>query len=85
MGLVGEVVETAADVFPAALRLAESIAANPPMCIRTLTTSLRMVHQQNMERALWREADAQSQTYATAEFKNNVTAMMNKTKKPKKQ
>lgn len=40
------------DVLPAALRLADDIATNSPVAIRTLTTSLRLVHQDNLERAL---------------------------------
>lgn len=79
IGLVGEVVATPADVLPAALKLAESIASNSPVAIRTLTTSLRMRHQNDLERALWREADAQAQSYATKELKENVQALINKT------
>ena len=70
--------ESAADVLPAALKLASSIAANSPVAIRTLTMSLRMHHQQDMERALWREADAQVQSYATKELRDTVVAMKNK-------
>jgi enoyl-CoA hydratase/carnithine racemase len=79
LGLVGQLVDAATDVLPAAIKLAEDIASNPPAAVRTLTTSLRMRHQDNLERALFREADAQAQTYATAELRENVSALRNKT------
>jgi len=85
IGLVGEVVDQPADVLPAALKLANSIASNSPVAIRTLTTSLRMRHQDNLERALYREADAQAQSYGTSELRENVTAIMNKTANRNKQ
>ena len=83
MGLVGDLVESADAVLPAAMALAESIASNSPLCIRTLTTSLRMRHQDNMERALWREADAQAQTYATTELREGVMKLKNRASKKK--
>jgi enoyl-CoA hydratase/carnithine racemase len=84
LGLVGELVESSGDVLPAALKLAASIASQPPVAVRTLTTSLRLHHQNDMERALWREADAQALCYATTQLKDNVTAMINKSKNKKK-
>jgi len=80
LGLVGELVESASDVLPAALKLASSLAALPPTAVRTLVTSLRLHHQNDLERALWREADAQAQCYATQQLKDNVQAMIDKSK-----
>lgn len=66
------------------MELAQKIAANPPTAVRTLTRSLRFPAEDDIERALWREADSQALCYAEPEFLERVTAMKNKASSKKK-
>ncbi len=78
MRLVSECVETPEDVLPAALKIAESIAANPRVAVETTLLTLRKQQEQymiGMSNALAREADAQAACYATQDLLDNVTAM----------
>lgn len=83
MKLVASVEEK---VMDASLALAKNIAHQSPVAIRTLTKTLRMWQEDkpSLERALWREADAQAQCYASQEYLQRVNAIRDKVKADKK-
>ena len=56
--------------------LAAQIAAHSSPVVRTTTRTLRMAQEEQMERALQREADAQAVCYASPEFRARLEAMM---------
>ena len=79
MGLVLEAVE-GDQVLPRTLELAKKIASNAPIAVRTCTRTLRMAADEGMDRAAWREADAQAQCYAGADLAEGVAAIAAKRK-----
>lgn len=56
--LVSQVQEDGPSAQAEALALAERIAAQSPVAVRTLVRSLRRKQEEGLEAALWREADA---------------------------
>lgn len=79
-GIVLDAVE-AGQVLPAALALAERIAAAGPVAVRTTLLTLRtQADAAGLEAALWREADAQAQCYATRDLAEGVEAVAAKRK-----
>jgi enoyl-CoA hydratase/carnithine racemase len=79
-GIVLDAVE-AGQVLPAALALAERIAAAGPVAVRTTLRTLRtQADAAGLEAALWREADAQAQCYATSDLAEGVEAVAAKRK-----
>lgn len=79
IGLVLEAVDEA-NVLAHACSLAEKIAAQAPVAVRGCVRSLRMQHDESFDRALWREADAQSYCYSGPDLKEGVAAIAAKRK-----
>lgn len=79
LGLVAESVETA-DVVPRTLDLARRMAAAGPVAVRSTVRSLRLLADEGLERALWREADAQAHCYSTADLRRGIEAVRTKSK-----
>lgn len=79
LGLVAESVETDR-VLPRTLELARSMAAAGPVAVRSTVRSLRMLADEGLERALWREADAQAHCYATDDLRRGIEAVRTKSK-----
>lgn len=79
MGLVLEALEED-KVVPRAMELADRIAAQAPVAVRSAVRSLRLLADEGMDRALWREADAQSYSYSGADLKEGVAATAGKRK-----
>jgi enoyl-CoA hydratase/carnithine racemase len=78
-GLVAESVDDA-EVLPRAMELAAQIAANAPVAVRSCARSLRMQVDDGLDRALWREADAQSYCYSGPDLFEGVNAVAGKRK-----
>eukprot|EP00931_Biecheleriopsis_adriatica_P122014 TRINITY_DN97041_c0_g1_i1.p1 TRINITY_DN97041_c0_g1~~TRINITY_DN97041_c0_g1_i1.p1 ORF type:complete len:279 (-),score=68.50 TRINITY_DN97041_c0_g1_i1:75-911(-) len=57
-----------------AMLLAERMAAQAPVAVRTLVRSLRRKQEEGLEAALWREADAQAHCYNTPDMKEGLKA-----------
>jgi enoyl-CoA hydratase len=79
LGLVVEAVEDT-EVLPKSLALASRIAEQAPIAVRSCVRSLRMQHDEGLDRALWREADAQSYCYSGVDLKEGVQAVAEKRK-----
>lgn len=79
LGLVAEAVDTE-DVLPRTLELARRMAAAGPVAVRSTVRSLRMLADEGLERALWREADAQAHCYSTADLRSGIEAVRTKSK-----
>jgi enoyl-CoA hydratase/carnithine racemase len=77
LGIATEAVPRA-DVLPRATALARRIAEAAPVAVRSTVRSLRLQHEPALEKALWREADAQAHCYATADLRRGVAAVRNK-------
>ena len=58
--------------------LARRISAAAPLATRTCVRSLRMKQEEGMDKALWREADAQAQTYISSDLAEGVSATAEK-------
>lgn len=71
IGLVSEVLPQD-KVLARAMEIAESIAEKAPTTVQALTRTLRLNTEINIERALWREADAQAQCYADPQFSKDI-------------
>jgi enoyl-CoA hydratase/carnithine racemase len=67
-----------AEVLTRALELAGEIAAAGPIAVRSTVRSLRLHHDDVLERALWREADAQAHCYASADLRRGIEAVREK-------
>lgn len=67
-----------ADVLPAALELAEQIAASSPMVVRQLRETLAGSATATLDEQLGREAAAQAVNYASDEFVEGLTAVREK-------
>jgi len=63
-----------------AMKLAEKIAAQSPVAVRSTVRSLREKQGQGLELALWREADAQSYGYSTPDCIEGINAVAEKRK-----
>lgn len=61
-----------------AVALAAKMSRQAPVAVRATVRTLRMQVDEGFERALWREADAQAQTYATADLAEGVEAVASK-------
>jgi len=61
-----------------AMRLAERMAAQAPVAVRATVRSLRQKQDLGLESALWREADAQSYGYSTADCREGIEAVAEK-------
>lgn len=65
MGLVAEAVDKD-HVLPRATALATRMAEASPVAVRTCVRTLRSAHDRGLDQALWREAEAQADSYASA-------------------
>lgn len=74
MGLVAQCAD-AADTLNAAVQMGTRIAAAGPVAVRTCVRSLRLEQERDLERALWREADAQAQCYATEDLREGIQSL----------
>ena len=82
-GLVLEAVaeeEGSNNTLARATALAEQIAQQGPISVQTCVRSLRMAQDEGLEKAVWREADAQAQCYASADLLEGVQAVGEKRK-----
>jgi len=64
----------------AAMELAARIASQGPIAVRATVRSLRMKQDEGLDRALWREADAQSYGYSTEDCREGIEAVAEKRK-----
>ena len=78
LGLVMETADSGDACVDRAMALAETITQNSPVATRTCIRSLRMSQDEGLDRALWREADAQAQTYITQDLAEGVSATAEK-------
>ena len=67
-------------VLPHTLKLARKMAAQGPVAVQTCVRSLRCGQEDMLNRALWREAEAQATCYATEDLKNGIDAVQNRRK-----
>lgn len=79
LGLVAESVAPE-QVLPRSLDLARRMAAAAPVAVRGTVRSLRLLADEALERALWREADAQAHCYSTADLRRGIEAVRDKSK-----
>jgi len=82
IGLVAEAVsadeEEGEAAVARAIELAARMAAQAPVAVRATVRTLRLGTEDGLERALWREADAQAQSYASADLAEGVDALLEK-------
>jgi len=71
----GLVARTAEDPLEAAVEAASAMASAAPIAVRTCVRSLRLKQDVGLEQALWREADAQAQCYASSDLGEGVEAV----------
>ena len=64
----------------AAMELAARIASQGPIAVRATVRSLRMKQDEGLDKALWREADAQSYGYSTEDCREGIEAVAEKRK-----
>ena len=79
IGLVLESLEKD-EVIPRAEQLAHQIASASPIAVRSCIRTLRLEADTNLDKALWREADAQSYCYASKDMEEGLRAIKAKTK-----
>ena len=81
MGMALEAFDGGAEECVAAtMKIAERIANGAPIAVQGTTKSLRMRQDVGLDQALQREADAQAQCYASADYLEGVTAVIEKRK-----
>lgn len=79
-GLVLEAVEGEDALMRTAMELAEKIAGNGPVAVRSCVRTLRMESEGELQRALMREADAQAYCYSGPDLVEGVEAVAGKRK-----
>ncbi|CAE8708393.1 unnamed protein product, partial [Polarella glacialis] len=72
--LVSQVAADGPGAQAEAMAIAERMAAQAPVAVRSLVRSLRMKQDQGLEAALWREADAQAHCYNTPDMREGLKA-----------
>ena len=77
IGLVMQALPTE-EVLPAAMKLAKDLGSASPIAVRTATRTLRSQLADGLDSALWREADAQAQCYASADMLEGINAIVEK-------
>jgi enoyl-CoA hydratase/carnithine racemase len=77
LGLANES-RPAAEVLPRALEIAEEMAAASPQAVRATVRTLRNRQDDLLERALWREADAQAHNYASDDLREGIASIREK-------
>ena len=76
--LVTHVTADGESAFREAMALAKRISEQSPIAVRATVRSLRMKQDVGLERALWREADAQSYGYSSPDFVEGLAAIREK-------
>eukprot|EP00439_Symbiodinium_sp_Y106_P055154 s2205_g7.t1 len=74
--LVSQVAPDGPTAQAQAMELAERIALQAPVAVRSLVRSLRRKQEEGLEAALWREADAQAHCYATHDLSEGLKASL---------
>ena len=80
IGMVAEVQPTGEETLEAALKMARKMASAAPLAVRTCVRSIRLAQDDGLDRALWREADAQAQVWNSNDLKDGVAALVEKRK-----
>jgi len=78
IGLALKVYDSPEECLQGAISLAGRMAKAAPIAVRSCARSLRMAQDDGLEKALWREADAQSQCYNTDDLKDGIEAVAEK-------
>ena len=78
--LVSQITADGASCQEAAMALAGRIASQAPVAVRATVRSLRIKQNEGLDKALWREADAQSYGYSTDDCKEGIEAVAAKRK-----
>ena len=78
IGLVSEITESPEACVERSVALARQMCAAAPLAVRTCVRSLRMQQDEGLDRALWREADAQSQVYNSKDYTEGLDALVEK-------
>ena len=78
--LVSQTAPDADSCKKAAMELAQRIAAQAPVAVRATVRSLRIKQDEGLDKALWREADAQSYGYSTEDCSEGIEAVAAKRK-----
>jgi enoyl-CoA hydratase len=77
IGILNRAVPTD-DVFPNAMKLAETIAANAPIAVRATKAAIRRGLALTVREAAREEAVAQAETLATADCAEGIAALLAK-------
>mmetsp|Transcript_10775 Transcript_10775/g.19030 ORF Transcript_10775/g.19030 Transcript_10775/m.19030 type:complete len:297 (+) Transcript_10775:121-1011(+) len=80
IGLVSDVYDSPEACVDGAVAMASRMAGAAPVAVRTCVRSVRLAQDLNLDRALWREADAQAQCYVTDDLKNGIESVAAKRK-----
>jgi len=75
IGLVLEAVE-ADQVLPTAIKIASEIASQSPVAVKSLVRALRAKQNIGLEASLLSEADSQAHSYAAADIKEGIGAIV---------
>lgn len=78
IGLVADTFDSPEACVAGAQEIAAKMASAGPVAVRTCVRSLRMAQEEGLDRALWREADAQAQCYVTHDYYDGVEAIAEK-------
>ena len=80
MGLVAASLPDAAAAHEEALGICRRIAKQSPLAVRATVATLRQANDFGLDAALQREADAQAQSYASADYAEGLAALREKRK-----
>ena len=76
VGLVAQVSEDGDAALEDACELAQRMAQAAPLAVRGCVRSLRMKQDEGLDRALWREADAQAQVWNSRDMREGLDALV---------
>jgi len=76
LGMVAECCETPEETVEAAVALATRMASQGPLAVRTAVRSLRLGQDDGLDRALWREADAQAEVWNSSDLTEGLDALV---------
>jgi enoyl-CoA hydratase/carnithine racemase len=80
IGMIAEMHDTPEKTMEAALNIARQMSAAAPLAVRTCVRTLRMAQDDGLDRALWREADAQAQVWNSSDMKTGLDGLVAKQK-----
>ena len=78
IGLVSEITDTPEECVKRAVKLAKEMSTAAPLAVRTCVRTLRMQQDEGLDRALWREADAQAQVYNSTDYSEGLDGLVQK-------